>query len=139
VNWSITSWATKEERMNWICPACRQDNADDVLRCSCGHEAQDISGYERKEIQSNIDGNAPLQSINYCPECNSQNIEKYNSNKRGKILLLLAAVSFALSFVINDGGYILYLSVPFLFVGLKMLFKNKNYIICKDCLFSNYK
>lgn len=125
--------------MNWICPACRQDNAEDLLRCSCGYETQEISGRENNEIQSSVDGNISLQSINYCPECNSQNIEKYNSNKRGAILLLLAAVSFALSFVINDGGVILYLAVPFLLVGVRLLYKNKNYIICKDCLFSNYK
>jgi len=82
---------------------------------------------------------AQLHSISNCPECNSQNIEKYNSNKRGMILILLAVISFILSFVVNDGGYMLYFTAPFLYVGLRLLYKNKNYIICKDCLYSNYK
>lgn len=125
--------------MNWTCPVCDQDNADDILRCSCGYDAKEISAYEDKGNKLPVDKITQLHAITNCPECNSQNIEKYNSNKRGTILLLLAAISFALSFIISDGGYILYLTVPFLFVGLRLLYKNKYYIICKDCLYSNYK
>lgn len=125
--------------MNWICPVCGQDNADDILRCTCGYEAKEITVCESKDISPLVLNITQLHAITNCPECNSQKIEKYNSNKRGTILLLLAAISFALSFIRSDGGYILYLTVPFLFVGLKLLYKNKNYIICKDCLYSNYK
>ncbi len=125
--------------MTWICSECGQENADDILRCSCGHEAQEISVHGGKEIKPTEDVITQIHAITNCPECNSNNIEKYSSNKRGYLLLLSAAISFGLSFIIRDGGYILYLSVPFLFVGLRLLYKNKNIIICKDCLYSNYK
>ena len=121
-----------------ICPVCGQDNTDDVLRCPCEHETQEMSGSEGKKIPPSMNS-AQLHIITNCPECNSQNIEKYNSNKRGTILTLLAAISFILPFVVNDGGDILYLTVTFLYAGLRLLYKNKNYIICKDCLYSNYK
>ena len=91
--------------MTWKCPACgTNDNSSDLLRCSCGYESsenppQDIQAKQQETIE-----NIRLEDITQCPECNSSNIEKFNTFKRGKLILGIAGLYFVVAVLTNSLG-----------------------------------
>lgn len=124
--------------MTWKCPACgTNENSSDLLRCSCGYEDSGDNPKEIKTIQNESTEFPRLEDITQCPECNSTNIEKFNTYKRGKLLLALAALYLIITVATNSLGYS-WFGFAILFIGgIRAIIKNRNIIVCKDCMYSN--
>jgi rubredoxin len=128
----------KEEIMTWRCPVCgTNDISSDLLRCSCGYESSENTPQDMPSKQQETSEFIRLEDITNCPECNSSNIEKFNTFKRGKLILGIAGLYFIVAVFTNSLGYTWYGFAMLLVYGIRALFKNKNVIVCRECMYSN--